>query len=324
MPRGSGSGRRTRSAIQPTRSRVHAMQRPHRPVRVPPFATPAHRSAQLSAGTDPVAATLPRVASLHRLPLPSAVSMCAPSRGRNPRGSRPPSPGQLAGDQPWNAMARIVMKFGGTSVADLDRIRNVAARVKREVEAGNEVAVVVSAMAGATNQLVAWCQGALAAARRPRIRRRGRDRRAGDHRPAGDRAAGHRRRGALLAGLADPDPHRRRARQGAHRWRSRARELVRRMQAGQVPVVAGLPGARPGQPHHHAGPRRLRHLGRRARGGAEGRPLRHLHGRGRRLHDRPAHRAAGAQAGRGSRTRRCWNSPRSAPRCCRPAASSWR
>ena len=55
-------------------------------------------------------------------------------------------------------MARIVMKFGGTSVADLDRIRNVAARVKREVDAGNEVAVVVSAMAGATNQLVAWCQ----------------------------------------------------------------------------------------------------------------------------------------------------------------------
>ena len=55
-------------------------------------------------------------------------------------------------------MPRIVMKFGGTSVADLDRIRNVAARVKHEVEAGNQVAVVVSAMAGATNQLVAWCQ----------------------------------------------------------------------------------------------------------------------------------------------------------------------
>jgi aspartate kinase len=50
------------------------------------------------------------------------------------------------------------MKFGGTSVADLDRIRKVAERVKREVEAGHEVAVVVSAMAGTTNQLVAWCQ----------------------------------------------------------------------------------------------------------------------------------------------------------------------
>jgi aspartate kinase len=50
------------------------------------------------------------------------------------------------------------MKFGGTSVADLDRIRNVARRVQREVEAGNEVAVVVSAMSGVTNQLVKWCQ----------------------------------------------------------------------------------------------------------------------------------------------------------------------
>jgi aspartate kinase len=53
-------------------------------------------------------------------------------------------------------MARIVMKFGGTSVADIDRIRNVARRVKREVDAGHEVAVVVSAMSGVTNQLVAW------------------------------------------------------------------------------------------------------------------------------------------------------------------------
>ncbi len=51
-------------------------------------------------------------------------------------------------------MARIVQKFGGTSVADVERIRNVAQRVKREVDAGNQVAVVVSAMAGVTNQLV--------------------------------------------------------------------------------------------------------------------------------------------------------------------------
>ena len=53
-------------------------------------------------------------------------------------------------------MARIVQKFGGTSVADLDRIRAVAKRVKAEVDAGHEVAVVVSAMAGSTNQLVEW------------------------------------------------------------------------------------------------------------------------------------------------------------------------
>src|SRR5258707_4085015 len=53
-------------------------------------------------------------------------------------------------------MARIVQKFGGTSVRDVERIRNVARRVKRETDAGNEVAVVVSAMAGVTNQLVDW------------------------------------------------------------------------------------------------------------------------------------------------------------------------
>src|SRR6516165_3201277 len=53
-------------------------------------------------------------------------------------------------------MSRIVQKFGGTSLADVDRIKNVARRVRREVDAGNEVAVVVSAMAGVTNQLVDW------------------------------------------------------------------------------------------------------------------------------------------------------------------------
>jgi aspartate kinase len=53
-------------------------------------------------------------------------------------------------------MARLVMKFGGTSVADIERIRNVARHVKREVDAGHEVAVVVSAMSGKTNELIGW------------------------------------------------------------------------------------------------------------------------------------------------------------------------
>jgi aspartate kinase len=53
-------------------------------------------------------------------------------------------------------MPRLVMKFGGTSVADLERIRQAAAKVKREVEGGYDVAVVVSAMAGKTNELVQW------------------------------------------------------------------------------------------------------------------------------------------------------------------------
>jgi aspartate kinase len=57
-------------------------------------------------------------------------------------------------------MARLVMKFGGTSVADIERIHNVARHVKREVDAGHDVAVVVSAMAGTTNRLVEWCRDA--------------------------------------------------------------------------------------------------------------------------------------------------------------------
>jgi len=59
-------------------------------------------------------------------------------------------------------MARIVMKFGGTSMAGIERIRAVAARVAREVEAGNQVAVVVSAMAGETDRLVGFCREASA------------------------------------------------------------------------------------------------------------------------------------------------------------------
>jgi len=57
-------------------------------------------------------------------------------------------------------VAKIVMKFGGTSMAGTERIRNVAARVKKEVDAGNQVAVVVSAMAGETDRLVNFCREA--------------------------------------------------------------------------------------------------------------------------------------------------------------------
>jgi len=57
-------------------------------------------------------------------------------------------------------MSRLVMKFGGTSVADMERIRNVARHVKREVDAGHQVAVVLSAMAGTTNMLVGLCREA--------------------------------------------------------------------------------------------------------------------------------------------------------------------
>jgi len=57
-------------------------------------------------------------------------------------------------------MARIVMKFGGTSVADIERIRHAARHIRREALAGHQVAVVVSAMAGQTNRLVQWVEEA--------------------------------------------------------------------------------------------------------------------------------------------------------------------
>jgi aspartate kinase len=54
-------------------------------------------------------------------------------------------------------MARIVQKFGGTSVGDIERIKNAARKVKAEIDRGHQVAVVVSAMSGVTNQLVEYC-----------------------------------------------------------------------------------------------------------------------------------------------------------------------
>jgi len=141
-------------------------------------------------------------------------------------------------------MARIVMKFGGTSVADLDRIRNVAARVKREVDAGHEVAVVVSAMAGVTNQLVKWCQ---------------------DLSPLHDAreydtvvATGEQVTIGLTAIALQAIGVDARSWQGwqvpirtdgahgkARVERIEGAELVRRMQMGQVPVVAGFQGIGP-------------------------------------------------------------------------------
>jgi aspartate kinase len=77
-----------------------------------------------------------------------ALWFCAPVTILNPSGNAPV------------VMGRLVMKFGGTSVANIERIRNVARHVKREVDAGHDVAVVVSAMAGKTNELVEWCREA--------------------------------------------------------------------------------------------------------------------------------------------------------------------
>ena len=141
-------------------------------------------------------------------------------------------------------MARIVMKFGGTSVADLDRIRNVAARVKREVEMGNEVAVVVSAMSGVTNMLVKYCQDLS-----PLHDAREYDAvvATGENVTSGLTAIALQTIGVearSFAGWQIPL-----VTDGAH-GKARIAEidgaaLIARMQAGQVPVVAGFQGIGP-------------------------------------------------------------------------------
>jgi aspartate kinase len=68
------------------------------------------------------------------------------------------NPAPEGGD--FDTMARLVMKFGGTSVADIERIRNIARHIARERGEGRDVAVVVSAMAGKTNELAGWCEEA--------------------------------------------------------------------------------------------------------------------------------------------------------------------
>ncbi len=141
-------------------------------------------------------------------------------------------------------MSRIVMKFGGTSVADLDRIRNVAARVKREVDAGHQVAVVVSAMSGVTNQLVGWCQ-----ALSPLHDAREYDTVV---------ATGEQVTSGLVAIALQEMGVEARSWQGwqiplhtdgahgkARIDRIEGEELVRRMAIGQVPVVAGFQGVGP-------------------------------------------------------------------------------
>lgn len=141
-------------------------------------------------------------------------------------------------------MARIVMKFGGTSVADLDRIKNVARRVKAETDKGHEVAVVVSAMAGVTNQLVGYCQSLS-----PLFDAREYDAvvATGENVTAGLVAIALQELGqdarswqGWQVAVETDGEH------GKARIESiEGEELITRMQAGQVPVMAGFQGIGP-------------------------------------------------------------------------------
>lgn len=136
---------------------------------------------------------------------------------------------------------RIVMKFGGTSVADLDRILAVAEKVRKQVEAGCEVAVVVSAMSGVTNQLVGYCQ-----ALSPLHDAREYDAvvATGEQVTSGLLAIALQTIGVeARSWLGWQIPLRTDAAHGKARIASIDGEaLVARMQAGQVPVIAGFQG----------------------------------------------------------------------------------
>ena len=220
-------------------------------------------------------------------------------------------------------MPRLVMKFGGTSVADLDRIRGAAAKVRREVERGYDVAVVVSAMAGKTNELVGWV-------RETSLLYDAREYDAvvasGENVTAGLMALTLQEMGVPARswqGWQVPvrtniEPRRRPHRGDRDR---QPRPQVRRRPARRH---RRLPGPRPRRADHHARPRRLGHHRGRLRRGARGRALRHLHRRRRRLHHRPADHRARRASSRRSPTRRCSSWRASAPRCCRRARSSSR
>ena len=112
-------------------------------------------------------------------------------------------------------MALIVQKYGGTSVGSTDRIQNVARRVARYHREGHQLVVVVSAMSGETNRLLALAKELSADPESARARRRRGHRRAGDDRPPGHRARGDRHQGPELHRRPGQGPHRQRVHQGA-------------------------------------------------------------------------------------------------------------
>ena len=141
-------------------------------------------------------------------------------------------------------MARIVMKFGGTSVADVAHVRHAAERVRAEVAAGHQVAVAVSAMAGVTNQLVSYVDQA---ARISDLREYDVVVSAGEQVTAGLMAISLQEMGvAARSWLGWQVPIRTDSAHGSARIEAiETDEVVRRLESGQVAIVAGFQGISP-------------------------------------------------------------------------------
>ena len=141
-------------------------------------------------------------------------------------------------------MARIVMKFGGTSVADVARVRNAAERVRAEAAAGHQVAVAVSAMAGVTNQLVDYVDEA---AKISDLREYDVVVSAGEQVTAGLMAIALQETGiAARSWLGWQVPvHTNDAHGNARIESIGVDEIIQRMEDGQVAIVAGFQGISP-------------------------------------------------------------------------------
>ena len=231
---------------------------------------------------------------------------------------RPP----VACDRPW---ALLVQKFGGTSVADPDRIRAVADHVVRTRRAGDDVVVVVSAMGKTTDDLRAARPRRLRSTRRPGARHaahRGRADLDGAalHGGRGPRACPRCRFTGSQAGIVTDTAHGRakiievkgdRIREALAAGSGRDR---RRASRASRPTATSPRSAAGGSDTHRG----------RARGGARRRGVRDLHRRRGRLHRRPARSCPRRASSPASRSTRCSRWPRPAARCSRCARSSSR
>ena len=221
-------------------------------------------------------------------------------------------------------MPVLVMKFGGTSVANLDRIRRAAKRVGVEVAKGYDVIVIVSAMSGKTNELVGWVNETS-----PLYDAREYDAvvSSGENVTAG----------LMALTLQEMDvparswqgwqvPVRTTSAHSAARIEEIPTDnIIAKFAEGmRVAVVAGFQGVSPEGRITTLGRGGIGHDRRRLCRRLRRRALRYLYRCGRRLHHRPAHRVQGPQAGphrvRGNAgTGLVW-----APRFCRPVRSNWR
>ena len=203
------------------------------------------------------------------------------------------------------------MKFGGSSVADTEKIKDVARRLVRAREEGQRVVGVLSAMGDTTDELIRLAHEISPTPAAARVRHAHLGRRADLERALRDGRPRPRPRGDLAHRLAGRHRHRHRPRQGEDRGGARDADQ-RRARRGEDRARRRLPGRLGRLPRRDdARPRRLGPDGRGARGRARRRRLRDLHRRRRRLHRRPAHRPRRAASSGRSATRRCsrWRRP---------------